>query len=432
MDKLQKRNFWLFTVGRLVSLLGSGIQAIAIPLYILKTTGSGTMMGLFAFLSLLPALITAPFAGVLGDRWNRKKIMVNMDFARGVVILGLGVLALTNNMNIYILFACQVVISLMSSIFGASTQAMVPELVSKDDLMRANSTIASVNSVAMIAGPALGGIIFGLSGIKVVFLLNGISFILSAISEMFIKYVSTTKSEEKLSVAVVMEDFKEGFSFIRCNKLLLGVLVFFAATNLLINPAFTVIIPFAYREVIGFSDQLIGVLRSTFIIGFLVGNLALASIFAKKSSKKLIKIGLFGMVAFNALFTITLFPSSIVYFGGASKLLFIVFSIEFIIMGICNVLFNIPLQTNLQKLIPNKLRSRVMSVVLVITQAGVPLGSVVYGIMLDLVPVHSLYLGMSIVFTVLTIGFLILAPAGVYEPEKADLIIPEKFKEKVS
>lgn len=417
MNKLEKSNFWLYAAGRFVSLMGSGIQMIAIPLYILDLTGSGTMMGIFTFLSFLPTLAMAPFAGVLGDRWNRKNIMVNMDFARGGLILFLALLAMTNNMSIYILFVCQVFISLMDAIFGSSTQAMIPELVNKDDLMRANSLIGSINSISWLIGPVLGGVIYGFWGIKVVFLINGISFVLSAISELFIKYVSTTESNEKISMDIIKKDFKEGFSFIKSNRSLLTLLIFFCSVNFLMNPAFAVIIPYAIKEVIGFSDQVYGIIEATFMGGVLLGNIILASFLAKKSSKKLIKVGLFGMVLFNVFFASTLFPNSIAYFGGASTTLVLVIGIEFIVMGIFNALLNTPIQTNMQKLIPNKLRSRVNSVAMIITQGGVPIGAVVYGIILDLTKVHYLYTAISILFTILTIGFLLLAPSGVYNPK---------------
>jgi len=81
------QNFWLYTLGRFVSLLGSGVQDVAILLFILDVTGSGTAMGTFMIITVVPRLILVPLAGVVGDRLNRKWIMVSMDFGRGAVIL---------------------------------------------------------------------------------------------------------------------------------------------------------------------------------------------------------------------------------------------------------------------------------------------------------------------------------------------------------
>ncbi|HCO70292.1 MAG TPA: MFS transporter, partial [Mesotoga infera] len=119
------RNFWLFSVGRLVSLIGSGVQALAIPLYILDLTGSGTMMGTFAVITMLPRIVFGPIAGVLGDRFNRKLIMIYMDFARGAAILAMAYLADAEALTISILFIFQLLISTLDISFDPATAAML-------------------------------------------------------------------------------------------------------------------------------------------------------------------------------------------------------------------------------------------------------------------------------------------------------------------
>lgn len=421
MNKLEKSNFRLYAMGRLVSMIGSGVQMIAIPLYIYDLTKSGTMMGIFTFFSMLPGLLMSPFAGVLGDRWNRKRIMVNMDFARGVLILVLATLAFTNNMSIYILFVCQVFISLMDSIFNSSTGAMLPELVSEEDLMKTNSILGGINSSSMIIGPVLGGIIYGFWGIKYVFLINGVSFVLSAISEMFIKYFSTTESTEKISAKLFFEDFKEGFGFIKSKKSIIALMFFACTANFLISPAFAVVIPFAIKGFIGFSGENYGIIASGFTIGILIGNVMIGSLLTKKSSKSLMKTGLFFMPIANIVFAMTLFPGSINYFGGPTLLLLGVILFEFIIMGVFNAFVNTPLNTNFQILIPNKMRSRVFSVIGMLAQGAVPMGAVIYGILLDLIPVYSLFMTISIMLILVTVVFLAVAPSECYEPSKANI-----------
>lgn len=82
----KSKNLWMYIGGRFISLMGSGVQMIAIPLYILDLTKSGTLMGVFSILTLVPALITAPFSGIIGDRRNRRNIMIAMDLGRGAFI----------------------------------------------------------------------------------------------------------------------------------------------------------------------------------------------------------------------------------------------------------------------------------------------------------------------------------------------------------
>jgi len=195
MMKNYLKNFWLYAAGRFVSLIGSGVQYLALSLYILDITGSGTMMGTFLVVSMLPRVIFAPFAGVVGDRFNRKKIMVYLDFARGVLIFLLAFIAYKGMLSLVVIYISQLLISTLDIFFDPATGAMVPDIVPKEKLTRANSILGSINSFSYIIGPAVGGILYPL-GIGIVFILNASSFIASGISEMFIEYKQTTEKKK--------------------------------------------------------------------------------------------------------------------------------------------------------------------------------------------------------------------------------------------
>ena len=127
--KEYQKNFMLLSAGRIVSLIGSGIQALALSLYILDLTGSGAMMGTFLLVTLLPKVLFGPFGGILGDRFNRKNIMVLMDFGRGAVIFVLAFFAFRGTLIIPIIYISQILISVMDVVFDPSTNAMLPDLV---------------------------------------------------------------------------------------------------------------------------------------------------------------------------------------------------------------------------------------------------------------------------------------------------------------
>ena len=417
MKNSSKGNFRLFALGRLVSLIGTGIQMIAIPLYILDLTGSGAYMGIFTMLSLLPSLILSPFAGVIGDRYNRKKIMVSMDFLDGFLILLLSFLSYINLMNITVIFTAQVFISLIGAMFNAATSAMLPELVEKDELNKANSLIGSVNSISMIIGPALGGIIYGIWGIKIVFLLNGISFILSAVSEIFIKYEKKNTKQEKLSLKIFTRDIKEGITYIFSYKGLKYLFIFAMVVNFIISPLFSVVLPYIVRKTIKFSSQQYGYLETLFTVGMLLGNIVFAVFLSKVRAKKLILIGLFAFFGTNILFSFAVFPQSINYFMGPSWILFGVLGGILLLMGFFNPIMNTPIMTNIQKMVPNNLMSRVFSVIGVIAQAGVPLGAIIYGFMLDKIQGQYIYLGASLICIVFSVIIFSIAPQEIYEPQ---------------
>ncbi|KAF2955421.1 MFS transporter [Marinitoga sp. 38H-ov] len=394
MNNNQKRNFLLFVIGRIVSLLGSGIQMVAMPLYILDLTGSGTKMGLFAMVSMLPALIIAPFAGVLGDRFNRRNIMVIMDYLRGVLILFLAYLTFTNKITLGILFSMQVILSLFDSLFGAATSAMIPDLVPEKDLMKAISATESASSASMIVGPVLGGVIYGLLGMKWVFLLNGISFILSAFSEMFIKYSKTSKLDSKINTKIIFGDIKDSIKFIFENNVLRNLMIMAIFLNFLFNPMFVVLFPYTFREVIGFSAQQYGLLETMWTLGIMIGNIILGIFFSNSENKRLLKNGIYGMVGMNLLLALFLIPQ--IRNNFTIWKIFIIVGTIITIMGLTNAFVNTPISVFFQKIIPNEKRSKIFSVIGVLFQAATPIGMALMGFFVDKYEVHTLFIILAI------------------------------------
>lgn len=170
------------------------------------------VMGTFMIIFLAPRLVLYPLAGVFGDRFNRKWIMVWMDFGRGTLLLIIAMLAIKNLITLPLLFGTQFLISVMDALFDPSTAAMLPDIVEAEDLTRANSIVGAIDSFSHILGPAIGGILYGLGGIKMALLVNGISFVGSGVSELFIRYFQKTKKIEK--IAEVVDDLKGGITFV--------------------------------------------------------------------------------------------------------------------------------------------------------------------------------------------------------------------------
>ena len=197
-----------------------------IPLYIIDTGGSAATVGLFSFLSLIPIILIYPFAGVAGDRLNRKSIMVGTDLANGLIILGLAFAAYSGRMGLALLFAVQVLTSILYGFFDPATKGMLPQVVPKEELTKANSTVASLRIFSSLLSPVIGAAVYASQGIAVLFLINGISFLLSAGSEMLIRY-KHIKRDVVVGVSGLSRDLSEGVKFVLDNKVIGKLCVFF-------------------------------------------------------------------------------------------------------------------------------------------------------------------------------------------------------------
>ncbi|MDP4090753.1 MAG: MFS transporter [Bacillota bacterium] len=410
-----RRNLWMYMGGRFVSLIGSGIQMIAMPLYILDLTGSGTLMGVFSMLSLVPALLTAPFSGIIGDRRNRRNVMIAMDCGRGALICLLGILAMMGNLNIYILFGVQVFVSIMDSIFNSSSSALLPDLISREKLIEANSVKGGFDAASMILGPALGGVVYGIWGIKMVFYINGVSFIASALFSIFIVYEMKVKEKERINTKVFLSENSEAVRFIISKKGLLQLFSFAMLTNLLLAPTFDIIMPYAMKKGIGFQAEQYGYAMCFFTMGILFGNIGISSYFKRKGLKWLMRTGLIIETIAIAAVCILVFPQIVAHYGGATWLLFASISACCLIIGFFNAFVNTPISTNLQKLVPADMRSRFFSILGMFSQGAVPLGALLFGVLLDVMKYYYLLAAVNILSAAAAVIFLVYACDEAYE-----------------
>ena len=399
-----KKNFWLYAAGRFVSVIGTGVQDVAVPLFILQLTGSGTIMGTFMIVTVAPRLVLVPLAGVIGDRVNRKWIMVWTDFGRGGVILVLAFLAAQDMVTIPVLFVAQLVVSLMNALFGPATGAMLPDIVEEKFLLRANSILGSINSFSYIVGPVLGGVIYGLGGIQVAFLINGVSFVASGVSELFITYVQKTRKFGK--VQEVFQDLKEGIYFVRTHRGLLIILLFALLLNFLANPLFSVFFPYVMIVVVQFSAEQYGILQASFLTGLLIGNILIAALLAKAKVETMFIRGLLVQTVVMFVFVGLVFPSVVEALGSASWTFFSVLFCTLAVMGVFNAFVNTPLTVEIQKLAPTEFRARVFSVLEVTTQGIVPIGFGIMGILLDVAPAHFVAAMVMVIESLIVLVFV--------------------------
>jgi len=377
------RNFWLFAIGRFISQLGWAVQDVALPLYVLDKTHSGSMMTLFILAEIIPSIIVMPFAGVVGDRYNRKWLMVGFDLVRGVLLFG--VIAF-NFLGIYQLLAVQVVMAVLGSFFSAGTSAMFPDLVDKELLEKANSTVASLTIIARLLGPALGGLIYGIGGIRLAMLINAVSFFGSGLFETLIRYEWRARPIE--GVGQVFSDIKEGVRFIFAHSYLKTLLGFAMLMGILGPPFGAVLLPYAMREVLKFTSFQFGLMESFFMGGALLGNIVIAVKLGRKAGKFLFKALLLDG-AMTLAFIWVISPLSNLDRNEA----FLFLAAVAVVWGVSEALSGIPIQSKIQRAVPSEVRGRVFSALAILMRIATPLGLVIVGPLLSRYPAWLVALG---------------------------------------
>ncbi|MFP6637265.1 MAG: MFS transporter, partial [Nitrospinaceae bacterium] len=183
------RNLWY---GQVVSELGDWLNSIAIYVLILKLSDSGMAMAGAMMAKLLPIVLVSPIAGVVVDRVSRKSVMVVSDLLRFVVVLGF--LLVEDQDTLWLVYALVIIEISLSGFFEPARSAIIPSLVPKQDLVTANALSGSTWSVMLAFGAALGGGIVYLFGIKIAFIIDASTFLLSA---WFISKIPHQEKSEK-------------------------------------------------------------------------------------------------------------------------------------------------------------------------------------------------------------------------------------------
>jgi len=400
-------NFIFLMLGRMVSDTGTGIQAMIIPLYIIDTGGSAATVGLFSFLSLIPVLLIYPFAGVAGDRLNRKSIMVGTDLANGLIILGLAFVAYSGRMSLTLLFTVQVLTSILYGFFDPATKGMLPQVVPKEELTKANSTVASLRIFSSLLSPVIGAAVYASQGIAMLFLINGISFLLSAGSEMLIRY-KHVKRNSVVGVSGLTRDLSEGVRFVLSNKVIGKLCVLSLIILALIQPIFSVVLPLFFRTSLEYSDPQYGYLQVVVVFGTLLGSILVGTLFNKgKEVTKALLAGCSLLMGTMLAFTALLFPQTISALGNGTMIYFASFAVILSLLSVAIIFINVPTQTIIQKETPNEYLSRVFSIVGMISKGGMPFGALIYGLVLNRVEVHWTILFAALLTILISVRFIV-------------------------
>ena len=172
------RDFRRLWVGRLISQTGDWFNSVALFTLLLNLTGSGEAVGLVLIIKLLPQFFVGPLAGVVADRFNRKTIMIWADVLRGLLVFGF--LFVERAEQVWIVYALSALGIILSSFFEPAESAAVPMIVKRGELIAANALGGATWSVTLAFGAALGGAVTDLFGRNTAFVIDAISFFISA------------------------------------------------------------------------------------------------------------------------------------------------------------------------------------------------------------------------------------------------------------
>ncbi len=396
---IRDKNYLLLFFGNLVSGVGSRVYGFGISLFLLDLTGKASSTAIYFSIWSIVIFVFSPIAATFTDRWkNKAKILYWMDYGRGffyaltaiLVMIGLN----TGNSNLVLItvYTAVFAIGIQTAFFSPAVTALVPIIVERDELVSASSIMQITRSIQNIAGLLFGALLYVKFGIVILMFINAGSFILSAISEMFIKVNYKENIEHNIKTPVkeipkrIWNDLKGAVVYlVHKGKPILMVTLIILFSSTLVSPWFAIGVPYMFKEYFNFNnftpEYLLASAEFVESIGVILMSLVVAQIAARFKIYQLIRVGglLFIVIGVSYYMVIKGFDTNILT---ENSFVFIFIGINFI-SGMVNAIINAPLNASLQKYIEPNMIGKVS--VLIDSFGGLlfPVTALITGYLLD-------------------------------------------------
>lgn len=364
--------------GGAVSALGDILYSVAIGFWVYERTGSNALMGIMSSISLFMTMFCMPFAGAVIDRCDRKRIIVGMDVLRGLLMLAAGLLAFQDRLTVSITLAVAFLASLCGVFFEPAMSTLLLDLVPHEEMIRGQSAQEGIQTAVSMGGKALSGVLVAVLGVPVLILLNGISYFLSALTELFIRVPETLHQGEKLTPKAVLADLGGAGRMVWKDPFLRLFGFSTLAINVLAAGPMMLKLPFALEK--GFSLEQYSLLL-TLETGIMLSAALLLGIL--KLSPKLRYDTMSGGFLCGTIFYLLGYGSDTF----SEVCLFLTAGSFF------NTLGNSILNAQMMLAVPEENRGSILGLVSAACMGGAALSSVVYGILCDLLPMTAVFLG---------------------------------------
>lgn len=389
------RNTVLFVTGQTVSLFGSMIVQFAVMWHITLETRSGMALGLFMLAAFGPQGVMSIFGGVLADRLDRKKIIIAADSLIAATTLILAILMSIGLTDLWLILTAVAIRSVGAGVQTPTVQALIPQIVPQEHLMRINGIFQTINSAMALLAPAAGAAMYASADIIAAFYLDVLTAVLGIGLLLFVGVPTAQANGDKRES--YRRELVEGMHYISSNPLIRWLLLVLTLFFLLSQAPAMVVSPLLIAKSFGTEPWKLAVMQMLLSIGTMLGGILVATLFAKNS-----RIGLLlGSAYAVAAFTVAL---------GLSPNLWLYYLFTFL-FGLAVPAFSAPFMTLIQQTVDPGMLGRVFSYVSIAMTLSTPAGVIIFGPLADVVSLQGLLISSgTALIVVLTLATAI--PSG--------------------
>jgi DHA3 family macrolide efflux protein-like MFS transporter len=398
-DLVKCRNYTVMLIGNLISRFGDSLDGIAYGWMVYMLTGSKLLLGSLFAVNAIPNILFGPFAGVLADRLDKKKLIILSYTGRGVVVSITAMMYMTGILRPWHLFLFTFINSSLETLMSPALISLLPLIIKKEMYLSANSFSSSMSKFAELIGTAAAGAVIALVGISGAIYIDGATFFIAAVFICLIQ-VSIPKSEiQKLTFKNYIGDLKEGASFLKNSKLIRTSIALFALINFCLAPI-NVLMPVFTKDILKGGPEILSAIGVSLAVGSILGGLIISQVGYRFKISSLI-IG--STLLFGITYALLVLPGNVVSSGIYSTAIAVscFFFIGFLIPSIIS-----PIQTYLMSNTDRAILGRVSSIMTMINCSAIPLGSAVTGIITEYVAISAIFLCMGSIISLASVYLL--------------------------
>ncbi|MDR1131297.1 MAG: MFS transporter [Oscillospiraceae bacterium] len=368
------RNFRLMAAGQVVTVLGSSLLRFALSLYVLDMTGRADLFAALFAISSIPVLM-APVGGAISDRFNRRNLMVLYDVACCGVTLAFLFIMLSGRASVFAVGAVMVILGIVGAMETPNGTACIPLLVEQDRLESANGVIQAVQSLSGIAAPVLGGVLYGVLGIRALVAISCAAFAAAAVTEMFINIPFAKRQREGGMIQTLAGDLKDGFAYVWREPFIRRLMILAALLNLVLVPCFLVAAPLILRMTLHSGDVIYGAGMGFIEVATILGALSIG-VFSKKMRMNTMWRWVLVIALLFVPLALSVSPAAL---GTGFWPPFVIFMLCVMLMAAMTTILSIFVIVRIQARTPGELLGKVMAIIQAVAQCAAPIGQLLYG-----------------------------------------------------
>ncbi len=392
MNQSWKNTAARFLTAQTISLFGSSLVQYAIVWYVTLSTSSGRMLTISTVCGFAPQIAISLFAGVWIDRYDRKMLIMLSDTVIALSTLILAIAFLSGHRNIWLLFAVLMIRSAGTGIQTPAVNAVIPQIVPQEHLMRVNGIQSTITALIMFLSPAVSGAILSVSTLETTLFIDVFTALIGVgiTSVLAIPGYRKDRMEDHAGTSSGISSLKQGFLYLKTDSFVRHLLLFQIAVLFLISPS-AFLTPLMVSRTFGPQVWRLTASEMTYSIGSVLGGILITSWggFKKRLKTTVLAGWLYGVLMAG----LGMAPAFLIYLACN------------MMIGITSPCYNSPITVSIQEQVPASMQGRVFSFMQISTSCALPLGMMVFGPLADVIRIQTLLIGGGVAVMACTAAF---------------------------